>query len=91
MKKLEVVVRVTTQYDETENEEQDIETYLVSNLENAGFEAEVIEDKEKGVKVEKHPAPYGYPFNLGNCPVCLYQLDEGDLFCRQCGNKLIWD
>ena len=47
--------------------------------------------EENGVKVEKHPAPYGYPFNLGYCPVCLCQLDEGDLFCRQCGAKLIWD
>ena len=47
--------------------------------------------KEQGVPVKKHLAPHDYPYNTGACPKCLQQLDEGDEYCRSCGNKMIWD
>ena len=41
-------------------------------------------------EVIHHKAPYGYPFNTGACPICLTQLDEGDCFCRICGQAITW-
>lgn len=47
--------------------------------------------KQEAVEVIHHEAPYGYPFNTGKCPVCFQQLDEGDKFCRECGQAVKWE
>lgn len=46
--------------------------------------------EQEPVEVIHHEAPYGYPFNTGKCPVCFQQLDEGDKFCRECGQAVKW-
>lgn len=46
--------------------------------------------EQEPVEVIHHEAPYGYPYNTGKCPVCFQQLDEGDKFCRECGQAVNW-
>lgn len=50
----------------------------------------LLKDREP-VEVLHHEAPYGYPFNTGKCPVCFQELDEGDDFCRSCGQEVKWE